>query len=178
MTVNEPLLEIQKTAILKPTSSGTACETRIVAAAGDKEGDAVATATVGKLSADVKIKITEAGHKRNPKLDFEVSGRDNPPNRISASTEEGKLMIRIYGKHKSLSTLFGKHTGDGFENENSPEAGATIAELLAQQLASYVVEREAELHPERFSDSAMIFARQQHYVAQFAVTLQAGLVNM
>jgi hypothetical protein len=87
-------------------------------------------------------------------------------------------MIRIYGKHKSLSTLFGKHIGDGFENENSPEAGATIAELLAQQLASYVVEREAELHPERFSDSAMIFARQQHYVAQFAVTLQAGLVNL
>jgi hypothetical protein len=177
MTVSDPVAEVQEVAVLKPTSSGLACEARIVAVAGDKEGKATATATVGSLSADVKINVTEAGHKRNPKLDFEVSGRDNPPNRISASTEEGKLMIRIYGKHKSLNSLFGKHTGEGFENENSPEAGATIAELLAQQLASYVVEREAELHPERFSDAAMVFARQQHLVSQFAVTLQAGLVE-
>ena len=63
------------------------------------------------------------------------------------------------------------------ENENSPEASATICETLAQQLASYVVEREAEMHPERFSDAAMYFARQQQLLPHFVIALQAGLVN-
>ena len=86
-------------------------------------------------------------------------------------------MIRMYGKHRSLKSIFGSYKTDGFENENSPEASATISETLAQQLASYVVEREAEMHPERFSDAAMYFARQQQLVPDFVVALQAGLVN-
>jgi hypothetical protein len=123
------------------------------------------------------VKITEAGHKRNPKLDFELSGRDNPTQRVTASIEDGKLMIRLYGKHRSLKNIFGAWKASGFENENSPEASATICETLAQQLASYVVEREAEMHPERFSDAAMYFARQQQLLPHFVIALQAGLVN-
>jgi hypothetical protein len=123
------------------------------------------------------VKITESGIKRNPKLDFEVSGRDNPMQRVSASIEEGRLMIRIFGKHKSVKAIFGSYGTKGFENENSPEASATIAEILAHQLASYVVEREAENHPERFTDGAMFFARQQMLVPHFAASLQAGLVG-
>ncbi len=176
-TVNEPLLEVQKVATLKPNSSGTACEARVVAIAGKSEGNVTITATVGTVTAKVSVKITEAGHKRNPKLDFELSGRDNPTQRVTASIEEGKLMIRLYGKHRSLKNIFGAYTSKGFENENTPEASATICETLAQQLASYVVEREAEMHPERFSDAAMYFARQQQLLPHFVIALQAGLVN-
>jgi hypothetical protein len=177
ITVNEPLLEVQKVATLKPNGSGTACETRVVAVAGKAEGSAVVTATVGKINVSANVKITEAGHKRNPKLDFEISGRDNPTQRVTASIEEGRLMIRLYGKHRSLKNIFGAWKASGFENENSPEASATICETLAQQLASYVVEREAEMHPERFSDAAMYFARQQQLLPHFVIALQAGLVN-
>jgi hypothetical protein len=176
-TISESLLEVQKVATLKPNSSGTACEARVVAIAGKLEGDATIMATVGTDTAKVLVKITESGHKRNPKLDFELSGRDNPTQRVTASIEEGKLMIRLYGKHRSLKNIFGVHTLEGFENENSPEASATICETLAQQLSSYVVEREAEMHPERFSDAAMYFARQQQLLPHFAIALQAGLVN-
>ena len=177
ITVNEQLLEVQATATLKPNSSGTACEARVVAVAGQNEGSAVVTATIGSNSANVTVKITEAGQRRNPKLDFHVSGRDNPPQRATASIENGCLMIQIYGKHRSLKNIFGNYTGSEFENENTAEASATISEILAQQLASYVVEREAEMHPERFSDAAMFFARQQHLVPHFVIALQAGLVN-
>ena len=177
ITVDEALLEVQKVATLKPNGSGTACEARVVAIAGKAEGTATVTATVGKATASVKVKITEAGHKRNPKLDFELSGRDNPSQRVSASIEDGRLLIRLYGKHRSLKNIFGAWKESGFENENSPEASATICETLAQQLASYVVEREAEMHPERFSDAAMYFARQQQLLPHFVIALQAGLVN-
>jgi hypothetical protein len=177
ITVNETLLEVQKVATLKPNGSGTACETRVVAIAGKTEGSAIVTATVGKVNVSATVKITEAGHKRNPKLDFEVSGRDNPTQRVTASIEDGRLMIRLYGKHRSLKNIFGAWKASGFENENSSEASATICETLAQQLASYVVEREAEMHPERFSDAAMYFARQQQLLPHFVIALQAGLVN-
>ena len=96
---------------------------------------------------------------------------------MTASIEDGRLLIRLYGKHRSLKNIFGRHTSEGFENENSPEASATISETLAQQLASFVVEREAEVHPERFSDAAMYFARQQQLVPHFVIALQAGLVG-
>jgi len=177
LSVNDSLLEVQKLATLKPNSSGTFCETRVLALAGVREGSVVVTATLGAISAKVSVNITEVGHRRNPRLDFELSGRDNPPQRVSASVEDGRLIIRLYGKHRSLKNIFGSYTSNGFENENSPEASATISETLAQQLASYVVEREAEMHPERFSDAAMFFARQQHLVPHFAIALQAGLVN-
>ena len=177
MTVAEGLLDVQSVVTLKPNASGTACEVRVVSVAGKTEGTDVISATVGSSVANVTVRITEAGHKRNPKLDFELSGRDNPPQRVTASIEEGRLMIRMYGKHRSLKSIFGSYKTDGFENENSPEASATISETLAQQLASYVVEREAEMHPERFSDAAMYFARQQQLVPDFVVALQAGLVN-
>jgi hypothetical protein len=177
ITVNNDLLEVQKVATLKPNGAGTACEARVVAIAGKSEGNATVTAIVGSATANATVKITEAGHKRNPKLDFELSGRDNPSQRVTASIEDGKLMIRLYGKHRSLKNIFGAWTVSGFENENTPEASATICETLAQQLASYVVEREAEMHPERFSDAAMYFARQQQLLPHFVIALQAGLVN-
>jgi len=177
ISVSEEIFEIQALATLKPNSSGTACETRIFGIAGSTEGSVVITATIGSVSASVNVKITEAGHKRNPKLDFELNGRDNPPQRVTASIEDGRLLIRLYGKHRSLKNIFGRHTSEGFENENSPEACATISETLAQQLASFVVEREAEVHPERFSDAAMYFARQQQLVPHFVIALQAGLVG-
>ena len=177
LTVKEGLLDIQSVVTLKPNGSGTACEARVVAVAGKSEGTEVVSASIGSNIAQANVKITEAGHKRNPKLDFELSGRDNPPQRVTASIEDGRLMIRMYGKHRSLKSIFGSYKTDGFENENSPEASATISETLAQQLASYVVEREAEMHPERFSDAAMYFARQQQLVPEFVIALQAGLVN-
>ena len=177
MTVKEGLLDVQTVVTLKPNGSGTVCEARVIAVAGKSEGSEVVSATIGSNIAQVNVKITEAGHKRNPKLDFELSGRDNPPQRVTASIEDGRLMIRMYGKHRSLKNIFGPYKSDGFENENSPEASATISETLAQQLASYVVEREAEMHPERFSDAAMYFARQQQLVPEFVIALQAGLVN-
>jgi hypothetical protein len=177
LIVKEGLLDVQSVVTLKPNGSGTACEARVVAVAGKSEGTEVVSASIGSNIAQANVKITEAGHKRNPKLDFELSGRDNPPQRVTASIEEGRLMIRMYGKHRSLKSIFGSYKTDGFENENSPEASATISETLAQQLASYVVEREAEMHPERFSDAAMYFARQQQLVPEFVIALQAGLVN-
>jgi hypothetical protein len=177
ITVNEDLMQVQEAVLLKPNSSGTYCESRVVGIAGKTEGTVVVTATVGSATATVEVKITEVGQKRNPKLDFELSGRENPSQRVTASIENGKLLIRLYGKHRSLKNIFGQWKSTGFENENTPEARATISETLAQQLATYVVEREAEMHPERFSDAAMYFARQQQLVPHFVIALQAGLVS-
>ena len=175
--VTEGLLDVQSVVTLKPNASGVSCEARVICTAGKQEGNEVVQAIIGNDVAKVSVKITESGHKRNPKLDFELSGRDNPPQRVTASIEDGRLMIRMYGKHRSLKSIFGPYKSNGFEFENSLEASATISETLAQQLASYVVEREAEMHPERFSDAAMYFARQQQLVPDFVIALQAGLVT-
>jgi len=78
-------------------------------------------------------------------------------------------------EHKDREVL-GTYSESGFKQENSPQARASIAEIVAQQLAQYVVEREAETYPERFGDAAKYFFRQQQLIASFIVAAQVGLI--
>jgi hypothetical protein len=71
----------------------------------------------------------------------------------------------------------GTYSEAGFKNENSPQAQATIAEIVSQQLAEYVVERESETYPERFGDAASYFFRQQQLIPLFIVVAQVGLIS-
>ena len=75
-----------------------------------------------------------------------------------------------------MKGVLGPYQNDHFKFENSPQASATIGEIIAQQLATYVVEREAEAHPDRFTDAAMYFFRQQQLITSFVTALQTGLI--
>jgi hypothetical protein len=75
-----------------------------------------------------------------------------------------------------LKEVLGTYSENGFKHENSPQARASIAEIVSQQLAQYVVEREAETYPERFGDAAKYFFRQQQLIASFIVAAQVGLI--
>jgi hypothetical protein len=93
--------------------------------------------------------------------------------------DDGRLFVKIYGRHASLQRVFGKHLGgdNGFVNDHSTEAHATIGEIVAQQLAMYAVEREASKHPERFTDPSSAFARQQEFIPRFVQLLQIILLE-
>jgi hypothetical protein len=93
--------------------------------------------------------------------------------------DDGRLFVKIYGRHPSLQRVFGKHLGGdkGFVNDQSLEAHATIGEIVAQQLSIYAVEREAAKHPERFTDPSSAFARQQEFIPRFIQLLQIILLE-
>jgi hypothetical protein len=76
-----------------------------------------------------------------------------------------------------LLRILGRSTEAGFEFESSPEAQASIVEIVAQQLSNYAVERDAEKNPDRYLDPTSVFFRQQEYIPRFVIALQTGLLG-
>ena len=174
---SEKFIEYRDRVLLRPHSSGLFSEGHLFVKAGKELGSTKIIAKLINQSATSELEIREQGQRKIPNLKFEVVGRDNPPRRVDTLREDGKLVVRIYGKHKSLNEVLGTYSEDGFKNENTPQAQATIAEIVSQQLAEYVVERESETYPERFGDAASYFFRQQQLIPLFIVVAQVGLIS-
>lgn len=162
----------------KSSKSGKSAEALIRAIAGATEGDAIVTAKLENEIASCSVTIIESARNKNPKIKIEVVGNDNPPRRVDTIPEDGQLVIRIYGRHKSINKVLGKSTPSGFENETTPAAQASIVEIVAQQLASYAVERDSEKHPDRYQDASSIFVKQQDFIPRFIIALQSGLLDL
>ena len=173
---SEKLVEHKDRVRLRPHSSGLFSEAHLYVKAGKELGIAKVIAKLVDQSASADLEVREQGQRKIPSLKLELDGRDNPPRRVDTLREQGKLVIRIYGQHKSLKEVLGTYSENGFKSENSPQARASIAEIVSQQLAQYVVERESETYPERFGDAAKFFFRQQQLIASFIVAAQVGLI--
>jgi len=162
--------------VLKPSNSGNAAIAVLKVSVGHELGLIKVQA---KLSGDVteaEIEVKESSSGMIPKIDVVFAGNENPPRRVDTIPEDGKLVIKIYARHTSLSQIFGKHTGNGFENEDGESALATTAEIVASQLAIYAVEQDAAKNPIRYQDASSYFFRQQELVSRMVVAAQTGLL--
>lgn len=174
------LFKITSKVRLAANASGTYSQALVIAQAGSQLGEGTIRALQSENSAQCVLRISESGQSKYPKIHTEVVGNDNPPRRVDMLLEDdGRLFVKIFGRHPSLQRVFGRHMGAdlGFMNEQSPEAHATIGEIVAQQLSIYAVEREAGKHPERFPDSSSAFARQQEFIPRFIQLLQLILLE-
>ena len=175
---SSPNLEVPLQIKFKSSKSGKSAEALIRAVAGATEGDSIVTAKLENEIASCSVTIVESARNKNPKIKIEVVGNDNPPRRVDTIPEDGQLVIRIYGRHRSITKVLGKSTPSGFENETTPAAQASIVEIVAQQLASYAVERDSEKHPDRYQDASSIFVKQQDFIPRFIIALQSGLLDL
>ncbi|CAN2189057.1 hypothetical protein MCEMRE212_00478 [Candidatus Nanopelagicaceae bacterium] len=174
------VLSVNSRVKLSPSASGMVAQGVVIAAAGVDLGSSMITATLDGKSDSCEVQVVEPGQSKYPKVHTEVVGNENPPRRVDMLLEDdGRLFVKIYGRHPSLQRVFGKHLGGdkGFVNDQSLEAHATIGEIVAQQLSIYAVEREAAKHPERFSDPSSAFARQQEFIPRFIQLLQIILLE-
>ena len=171
-------LQVPSQVRFKSSKSGKSAEILIRALAGIDEGEAIVTAKLDEEVTSCSVTIAESARNRNPKIKIEVVGNDNPPRRVDTLPEDGQLVIRIYGRHRSISKVLGKSTPNGFENETTPAAQASIVEIVAQQLSIYAVERDSEKNPDRYPDAPSIFFKQQEFIPRFIIALQSGLLDL
>jgi hypothetical protein len=171
-------LQVPSQVRFKSSKSGKSAEILIRALAGIDEGEAFVTAKLDEEITNCSVTIVESARNKNPKIKIEVVGNDNPPRRVDTLPEDGQLVIRIYGRHRSISKVLGKSTPNGFENETTPAAQASIVEIVAQQLSIYAVERDSEKNPDRYPDAPSIFYKQQEFIPRFIVALQSGLLDL
>lgn len=171
-------LDVPNQVRLNSSKSGRSAEVQIRALAGIDEGEAIVTAKLDEKVTNCSVTISESARNKNPKVRLEISGQDNPPRRVDTVPEDGQLVIRIFGKHRSISKVLGRATENGFEHENSPSAQASIGEIIAVQLSIYAVERDSEKHPDRYPDASSIFVKQQNFIPRFIIALQSGLLDL
>jgi hypothetical protein len=162
--------------ILKPAVSGKAAVAVVNVSVGDALGIIKVQAKLNEETTEAQIEVRESASGMIPKIDVVFAGNENPPRRVDTIPEDGKLVIKIYARHTSLSQIFGKHTGNGFEHEDAESALATTAEIVASQLAIYAVEQDAARNPIRYQDASSYFFRQQELVSRMVVAAQTGLL--
>ena len=180
LTCNNGFMTVNSRVKLAASATGMIAQSVVIASAGAELGTSVITASLAGKEDTCEVQVIEPGQSKYPKIHTEVVGHENPPRRVDMLLEDdGRLLVKIYGRHPSLQRVFGKHLGgeQGFINDQSPEAHATIGEIVAQQLAIYAVEREATKHPERFTDPSSAFARQQEFIPRFIQLLQIILLE-
>ena len=180
LTTDNSFITINPRVKLSVSASGLIAQSVVIAAAGADLGTSIITATLNGKKYSCEVQVIEPGQSKYPKIHTEVVGNENPPRRVDMLLEDdGRLFVKIYGRHPSLQRVFGKHLGNekGYVNDQSPEAHATIGEIVAQQLSIYAVEREAAKHPERFTDPSSAFARQQEFIPRFIQLLQIILLE-
>jgi hypothetical protein len=171
-------LEVPSQVRFKSSKSGKSAEILVRAVAGIGEDEAIVTAKLDSKVANCQVTIVESARNKNPKIKIEIVGNDNPPRRVDTLLEDGQLVIRIFGRHRSIAKLLGKYTNDGFEHENSPVAQASITEIIALQLSIYAVERDSEKNPDRYPDASGVFAKQREFIPRFIIALQSGLLDL
>jgi hypothetical protein len=171
-------LQVPSQVRFKSSKSGKSAETLVRAVAGIEEGEAIVTAKLDGEIANCSVTIVESARNKNPKIKIEIVGNDNPPRRVDTLPEDGQLVIRIYGRHRSIAKLLGKYINNGFEQENSPVAQASMTEIIALQLSIYAVERDSEKNPDRYPDASSIFFKQQEFIPRFIIALQSGLLDL
>jgi hypothetical protein len=162
----------------KSSKSGKSAEILVRAVAGIEETEGIITAKLDGQVAICSVTIVESARNKNPKIKIEIVGNDNPPRRVDTLPEDGQLVIRIYGRHRSIAKLLGKYINNGFEQENSPVAQASLTEIIALQLSVYAVERDSEKNPDRYPDASSIFFKQQEFIPRFIIALQSGLLDL
>ena len=180
LTSDNGYISVNSRIKLSASATGNIAHSVVIASAGSALGISRITASLVGKQDTCEIQVIEPGQSKYPKIHTEVVGNENPPRRVDMLLEDdGRLFVKIYGRHPSLQRVFGKHLGgvQGFINDQSPEAHATIGEIVAQQLSIYAVEREAAKHPERFTDPSSAFARQQEFIPRFIQLLQIILLE-
>ncbi len=169
---------VTQDAVLKPAASGRHCEARVRFSALADAGTAFLEA-VSESGSRANCRIDVREHAPAQGLDLEIR-LDPASQRVwRASTEEidGTIRVTIYAGHPALRKLLGTYSEAKakYANEDDRTTRAVMAEIIALDLASFLVEREAERRPALQWDPARTLKTQRERNGKLLVVAQAAL---
>ena len=176
ISLENKLIDASKAKKFYSDLTGSFATTNFSIDSSEDLGSCKITAQMLNMGAECTIRVKEVSKNKIPKMRFELNGSVNPPRRVDTLMENNEIVVKIFGFHKSLTRIFGDYKNDKFEGESSIEGAVTISEILGSQLAIYAVEREAEMHPDRFPDASSVFVRHQERTSLFIPIIQAGML--
>lgn len=180
VSLKDSIADIDQTSIpFKWVKGETHLVAKVRVAAGKLEGATTITASVGEEFSSTSLVIKEVDESSGPEIRFQFDSNTVSPLARSALIPEGNVLtVWIFANHSILRPLLGKHLGAGFEGDNSPEFRSALSEIVATEIANYVLQREQEIHPSRNRDAASLISAQQKLVLRFLRALHLGLLEV
>lgn len=134
-------------------------------------------ATFGGQQAECTVRVVDPSDPTALGIDIQVVDEHSLSARAVVEDGPDGLLIRVLGRHPGVVKLLGRYVdGSGFERENEPEARAVLAEIIAGELAEWLLVREAERYPERFRDAASALAQRRSRLRKYLPRCQGLLL--
>jgi hypothetical protein len=129
------------------------------------------------LSAETRITVQEHAPRQGIEISIELDPNGNDQRRGRIEQLQETLKVWIHAEHPSLKGALGRYDeSEGkYAGEDSPLARAVMAEVVAQVLAGYLVEREAILRPAVQWDPARVLAKNAQRVSRLVAVGQRVL---
>lgn len=172
------LSEVPTTVVLRPEPGGRWVTAVVRLQAGTEKGQGVVTVrAANEASAQAKILVDEAAGRGGLDLDFVLTAQKTPTRRIELRADQGSIRLRIYGLHLTYAGVFGSYdvAKEEWTKENSPEARAVLAEVVASELAGHLTEVDYNKHPERYNDAPRVLKRRAEIANRFLTTMHRAL---
>jgi len=172
------LFEVPTSVVLRTEPGGRWVTAVVRLQAGNEKGQGVVTVrAANQASTQANILVDETAGRGGLDLDFELTAQKSPTRRIELRTAEGSIRLRIYGLHPTFAGVFGSYdvVQENWTKENSPEARAVLAEVVASELAGHLTEVDYNKHPERYNDAPRVLKRRAEIANRFLTTMHRAL---
>lgn len=149
---------------LRPVAEGDWCEARVCVEAGPVLGGCEIIADRGEAVATCRLTVRRPVEPEGFELDFMLV-EGSRPQRAVLRREGAALKVELFADHPSYNKVFGRldQATNRFPEEDSPGARAVIAEVIADELASYLTEIDFTKRPERYTDASRILRQRAQY---------------
>jgi len=171
------LVSIPEQVVLKPEPGGRWVQAVISAEAGQTHGKVLIHIWAAGKDLTAQLVIEDAPMVGGIDMDFKLSARKKSARRSELIPEAGVLNVYVYPLHSSFDNVFGKYSEDDekFTDEDSPQARAVFAEVIASELAGYFTEREYDKRPDRLDDAPRVLKRRTEICSRLLAPLHRSL---
>jgi hypothetical protein len=167
---------VDTTAEFRLAKSKGYCIAKVQVQAGREEGTFELTAKNENVEASTNVTIKEISLNKGPNIKIDPKDQDSIT-RSSLFSLPGLLSIQIYLKHKGIRKLLGTHDGFQYKNIDSALVKAVISEIVAVELANYVIESDFTKKPHLYRDPASTIRKQKELTTRFNVAMQSSLLS-
>jgi hypothetical protein len=138
----------------------------------------VVTATLGTERARAHFSVVEPTDPGGLDLRFEWQDTKQGPLRASLVPEPEGMKLVIFGGHPGIAPILGRWNDETerFEHDDSHEVGLVLSEIIATEIAHYILERDFA-RPGRLFDSGTYAAQYRRRLERYLVVAQRLLVR-
>lgn len=152
------------------------CIAKVQVQAGREEGNFELSAKNKDIEVTTSVTVRDVSPNKGPNIKIDPKNQDSIT-RSSLFSFPGLLSIQIYLKHKGIRKLLGAHDGNQYKNIDSSIFKAVISEIVAIELANYVIEADFSKRPHLYRDPASLIRKQKELTTRFNVYMQSSLLS-